>query len=205
MVLEHVHISHVSKTGNLIPSVGFPPGQTCRPDAPCLPKCYARKGRFAFSHNKNLLQRNLSIWKEDPEFFRREIILASFPARFFRWFPSGDIPDPNFLQMMVDVYHDVPGTRFLAFTKKHELVNDYLDRNPMWDQEHLVIALSAWGDDYHFDNPHNLPVAYIKFKNKPCTIPENAWQCPKFCGDCVFSHRSCWDMRCGDCVVFDEH
>ena len=205
MITEHVHISHVSKTGNLIPSIGFPAGATCRPNAPCLPKCYARKGRFAFSHNKNLLQRNLRIWKEDPEFFRREAILAAFPAKFLRWFPSGDIPDENFLKMMVDLTKDVPGTRFLGFTKKFEMVNDYLDHHPMWDEDHLTIALSAWGDDFHFDNPYNLPVAYIRFKKKPCTIPENAWQCPKFCGDCVFSKHSCWDMKRGDCVVFDEH
>lgn len=205
LVLEHVHVSHVSKTGNLIPSVGFPPVKTCRPDAPCIKKCYARKGRFAFNHNKNLLQRNLRIWKEDPEFFKREIILAAFPAKFFRWFPSGDIPDPNFLKMMIDVYHAVPGTKFLAFTKKDDLINDYLDHHPMWDQDHLVIFLSAWGNKFQPKNPHNLPVAYVNLKDEDCVIPADAFKCPKFCGDCVYSHESCWDKRCGESVVFDEH
>lgn len=205
MVLEHVHISHVSKTGDLIPSVGFPPGKTCRPDAPCIPKCYARKGRFAFRRNKELLERNLRIWNQDHDFFQHEVMIAAFQSRFFRWFPSGDIPDPNFLRMMIDTYEKVPGTRFLAFTKKDDIVNDYLDHNPMWDEDHFVLALSAWGDDFHINNPHNLPVAYIRFKNKPCTIPPSARQCPKFCGDCVFSKASCWDLKRGESVVFDEH
>ena len=205
MVKDHVHVSHVSKTGDLIPSVGLPPGSTCRPDAPCFRKCYARKGRFAFSHNKNLLQRNLSIWNEDHEFFKREIIIAAFPARFFRWFPAGDIPDQDFLKMMIEVYKEVPGTRFLGFTKKFELVNDYLDHNQMWDQDHLKIVFSAWGDDFKVPNPHNLPMAYIRFKDGSCTIPEKCYQCPKFCGDCVLTEHSCWDLQLGEAVVFDEH
>lgn len=205
MITEHVHISHVSKTGGLIPSVGFPPGETCRRDAPCLKKCYARKGRFAFNHNKNLLKRNLLIWKEDPEFFRREIILAAFPSKFFRWFPSGDIPDMAFLRMMVRLTTDVPGTKFLAFTKKDYLVNEYLDHNPMWDQDHLVIILSAWGNQFQPENPYNLPVAYVRLKDEECIIPEDAHPCMNFCGDCVLTEDSCWSRRCGESTVFNEH
>ena len=106
--------------------------------------------------------------------------------------------------MMVSVSEEVPGTRFLAFTKKDGLVNEYLDAHPMWPGN-LVIALSAWGDNFKLDNPHNLPVAYIRFKNSKCTIPAGARQCPKFCGDCVFSRASCWDLGQGESVVFDEH
>lgn len=204
LVLEHVHVSHVSKTGDLIPSVGLPPGKTCRPDAPCLKKCYARKGRFAFQRNKELLQKNLRIWNEDHDFFAHEVMIAAFPAKFFRWFPSGDIPDEDFLKMMVSVSDEVPGTRFLAFTKKDDLVNQYLDTHPMWPGN-LVIALSAWGDEFEIKNPHGLPMAYIRFKKKQCTIPPDAHQCPKFCGDCVFSKASCWDLKPGESVVFDEH
>ena len=204
MVLEHVHVSHVSKTGDLIPSVGLPPGKTCRPDAPCLKKCYARKGRFAFQHNRELLQRNLRIWNADPKFFEREIMIAAYPAKFFRWFPSGDIPDEAFLRMMIRVADEIRGTKFLAFTKKDDLVNEYLNKHPMWS-DNLVIALSAWGDNFRIKNPYNLPVAYIRFKKTPCKIPTDARQCPKFCGDCVFSKASCWDLRPGESVVFDEH
>ena len=202
MVLDHVHISHVSKTGNLIPSCGFQAGTTCRPDAPCYKECYARKGRFAFNHNKNLLAKNLAIWKEDHDFFRREIIIAAFPEKFFRWFPSGDIPDEAFYDMMCQVAREVPGTRFLAFTKKYELVNDYLNHHE--EPENLKTVLSAWGD-FTPDNPHNLPMAYVELKDQPCEIPEYARACPLYCGDCVYSHHSCWDLEHGEAVKFKQH
>ena len=88
-MLSHVHISYgVSKLGAEIPSVSLPVGCTCRPDAPCLRKCYGRRGRFSFSRTKALIQNN---------------------------------------------------------------------------------------------------------------------QCPKYCGDCVITGESCWDLKSGEAVCFDEH
>ena len=202
MITDHVHFSHVSKTGNTIPSCGFQAGATCRPDAPCYQLCYARKGRFAFNHNKNLLTTNLRIWQEDHEFFKREVIITSFPAKFFRWFPSGDIPDPEFYVMMNEVCGAVPGTRYFAPTKRYEIVNEYLDHHE--EPENLTTVLSAWGD-FIPPNPHNLPMAYVRLKNQPCKIPEDAYECPLFCGDCVRTGHSCWDLKRGESVVFNQH
>ena len=202
MVKDHVHFSHVSKTGDQIPSCGFPVGETCRPDAPCRLLCYGRRGRFAFAHNKDLLETNLEIWHENPAFFRQEVIITSFPAKFFRWFPIGDIPDPQFYAMMCDVCSDVPGTRYLAFTKKYEIVNDYLDHYE--EPDNLTTVLSAWGD-FVPENPHNLPVAYIRLKNQQCSIPKDAYECPLFCGNCVLTGHSCWDLKRGESVVFNQH
>lgn len=204
MVTDHVHISKgVTKLGTDIPSVSLPPVLSCRPDAPCFKKCYARRGRFAFPHNKSLLQMNLDIWNEDPVQFERDVIIAAFHSRFFRWHSAGDIPDAKYLNMMVSVAEKLPDTKFLCFSKKYEIINDYLDTYSAFPKN-LSIVLSAWGD-FRPDNPHNLPMAYVRFKCGQTDIPPSAFQCSKYCGDCVMSGCSCWDLQIGQSVCFNEH
>lgn len=210
-MLAHVHISRGNtKLGVNIPSVNLPPADTCRPNAPCTHKCYARKGRFSFSHNRDLMATNLQIWKEDPIIYEREIMVTAFTAKFFRWHSAGDIPDVFYLDMMVRVAERLPSTKFLCFTKKFELVNSYIDRHGLLP-DNLTIVFSAWGN-WQPNNVHGLPVAYVKLRKEECVIPDNAKACPGYCGDCVCSGCSCWDLKRGfyddgktDCVVFNEH
>ena len=204
MITQHVHISRgVTKLGTNMPSVSLPPVLTCREDAPCFSRCYARRGRFAFPHNKSLLQTNLDIWNEDPVAFERDVIIAAFPSRFFRWHSAGDIPDLRYLGMMARVAQSIPETRFLCFTKKHELVNEYIAAYGELPGN-LIIVFSAWGD-FLPDNPYNLPVAYVRFRNQQTSIPASAFQCPNYCGECVATGCSCWDLKPGQSVCFNEH
>lgn len=203
---KHVHISRgVSKLGANIPSISMPPVITCRSDAPCFKKCYARRGRFAFQKNKDLLQMNLDIWNENPEIFEQAIISAAYFSKYFRYFSSGDIPDASFIAMMVRVAKCCPATSFLCFTKKYELVDEYVKANGELP-DNLSIVYSAWGD-FKPENPFGFPVAYIRFKNVEVNIPENARACSGYCGDCVQTGESCWTLKrkCGDAVVFNEH
>lgn len=204
-VRERVHISHgVTKLGADIPSVSFPAVITCDPNAPCFKKCYARKGRFAFKRNKDLLQKNLDIWKSDPSGFFFDVKFSAFHSRFFRYFSSGDIPDADFFASMVDLALELPDTRFLAFTKKADIVNTYISDHGDLPQN-LCIVFSAWGS-WVPHNPYGLPIAYIRFKTGDSGyIPENARPCPKYCGDCVTTGCSCWDLRKGESVCFVEH
>lgn len=205
MVTEHVHISRgVTKLGADIPSVSLPPVCTCRPDAPCAKKCYARKGRWCFSHNRALLRQNIDVWNEDPVSFQRDILIASFHSRFFRWHSSGDIPDMRYLEMMVDTAKRLPDTKFLCFTKKFEMVNEYLSIHKAFPQN-LRMVFSAWGS-FIPENPYNLPMAYVRFRgSNQSNIPADALQCKNYCGDCVMSGCSCWDLKPGESVVFNEH
>lgn len=201
---RHVHISRgVSKLGANIPSVSLPPVLTCRADAPCTGKCYARKGRFSFLHMRDLLLSNLAIWNADPIRYKTDVAIAAFHNRFFRWHASGDIPNATYLAMMVELAAQLPGTRFLCFTKKFELVNTFISENGM-PPENLRIVFSAWGD-FVPDNPHNLPMAYVRFKTQQTQIPASVFSCPNFCGECVLGGSSCWDLRLGESVCFDEH
>lgn len=205
-----IHISNgVSKLGTAIPSINFPPVITCNPDAPCFKQCYARKGRFSFSHNKSLLQQNLDAWNKDKEGFERELINAFISARFVRYFSSGDIPDGDFLRMMDRIAEKLPNTEFLCFTKKYELVNSYIElMNAIGCSvpQNLHIVLSAWGDWIPY-NPYNLPVAYVHLKSGEGAdkIPDNAIPCSKYCAECVKTDRSCWCLRNGQSVVFEQH
>ena len=201
---EQLHISTcVSKLGANIPSVNLPPVVTCRKDAPCYKKCYARKGRFCFPRNKNYLEQNLHKWETDPKGFEINVKLAALPVKFFRWHSSGDIPDMKYLEMMVRVAIETPDTHFLCFSKKYEMVNEWLDKFGNFPPN-LNIVYSAWGN-FIPENPHHLPMAYIKLRKESCNIPEDAHHCPKYCGDCVMTGCSCWDLRRGESVFFDEH
>lgn len=207
MVTDHVYISkHNSKLGAAIPTINLPPIITCRPDAPCADRCYACKGRFRFDNVRKKAQQNLQIWNEDPAFFASEVHIAAFHSRFFRWHSSGDIPDMRYLAVMIQAAERLPGTRFLCFTKKYELVNQYLDNVEKPLPNNLVIVLSAWGDFQPY-NPHKLPVAYVRFSKQQDDprIPENALVCSNYCGECVMNGCSCWDLKPGESVVFNEH
>ena len=203
---RHLHVSRgITKLGQSIPSVSLPPVITCRADAPCARVCYARKGRFRFTHNMELLQNNLDLWHEDPEGFERDLTIAAYTSRFFRYHSAGDIPDDAYLAMMVRVADACPGTGFLCFTKKFELVNRYIAQSGMLPSN-LNMVFSAWGS-FLPENPWGLPVAYIRFRKGENHIPDNARQCSGYCGECVQTGCSCWDLRrgCSDCVVFNQH
>ena len=206
MVVGHVHISNgISKLGPAIPSVNLPPVITCDKMAGCAKKCYARKGRFSFKHVKELLRRNLDVWENDPDGYERDVKIAAYTSRFFRFHSSGDIPDANYLAMMVRVATSCPHTSFLCFTKKYAIVNQYIESNGIQAMPpNLHIVYSAWGS-FIPDNPFNLPVAYIRFKKVETFIPKDAHQCSGYCGECVQTGRSCWDLKQGESVVFNEH
>lgn len=204
MQLHHVHISTGNaKLGTQIPSVNLPAITTCIKDAPCAGKCYARRGRMAFAKVKQKAETNLLLWQNEPDMFERDVKIAAFPSRFFRWHCSGDIPDAEYLVMMARTATDLPDMKFLAFTKKFALVNAYLDQQgPL--PCNLIVVFSAWGD-WLPENPHGLPEAHILFNGQYQTMQDGSILCPRYCGDCVRMEDNCWSMKKGGMVYFREH
>lgn len=201
-----LHIStSVSKLGSSIPSINLPAIITCRPDAPCYKQCYARKGCFNFKHNRELLMGNLELWQTNPVQFEFEASIGVALSMYTRWHSSGDIPDSGYFEMMVRIAEERCNTNFLAFTKKYEIVNAYLDENEGRLPDNLTVVFSAWGDEFQPHNPYNLPVAYIRFKDKQTTIPEDAHECSGNCGQCAAHEGSCWHLKRGESVVFNQH
>lgn len=198
-----LHISRSnSKLGSQIPSVNLPAGSTCRPDAPCRAKCYALKGRFRFRNVRNAAVDNLTLWNTLPDVYEINIICGIYGSKYFRWHSSGDIPDAAYLDMMFRVARKLPDTKFLCFSKKYELINEKLNTEPC--PVNLTLVLSSWGC-FVPENPHNLPVAYVRFKDSNILIPDNAYHCTTHCGNCVQTEHSCWELSHGESVFFDEH
>lgn len=194
-----------SKLG-LIPSINLPPVITCRENCPCVKNCYAMKGRYLFKNVKERHLHNYQAYLESPtEYFntvKDAISGGIITYSYFRWHSSGDIVDKQYFAGMVEVANALPQTSFLAFTKKFEIVNAFLDNGEIIP-ENLHIVFSAWGDNFHIENPYQFPVAHVRFKDESLNtqIPESAVECSGDCTNCL----QCWHVKSGESVVFNKH
>lgn len=189
-------------TGNTkmghIPSVSLPPVESCRPGCPCAKKCYAVKISRIRPNVAACYRRNLDAWRSDPKGYALQVAAAAITTRYFRWHVAGDIPDDTYFQMMCKVAIDCPGTNFLAFTKRWDIVNPYADRIP----HNLQVIYSAWGDLLP-ENPHELPVAHVIFRGAE---PDPSWKiCGGNCTDCICKGIGCWELQRGEHIAFYEH
>lgn len=201
-----IKISKSNSKLGLIPSVSLPPILTCRQACPCQTDCYALKGRYRFQNVKNNLSSNLELYITSPDQYFNEIKEAIDGGivrySYFRWHAAGDIVDEDYFIRMVKLAEELPHVNFLAFTKKYELVNNFIRVNGDLP-ENLNLVFSAWGNMLDVDNPFDLPVAYVRFKdkNKNGFIPETALGCSGNCTSCL----QCWSIKKKQSVVFDKH
>lgn len=196
-----VHVSTtVSKLGPSIPTVNLPAVITCRKDAPCTKNgCYARKGRWNFPNVKNSLATNLKAYQENSKLYFDMIAQTFNLFKYARFHSSGDIVDYNYLVGMCRVARKCKDTQILAFTKKFELINQYISdghRIP----KNLHIVFSSW-KDFVPDNPYNLPTAWVKFPDEENFIPENALECSGKCDKCL----TCFHLNKKQAVYFKKH
>ena len=200
---------NISKTNSklgVIPSINLPPIVTCRENCPCAKDCYARKGNFRFANVQKSLIDNLSAYQNNPlDYFntiKNEIDNGIILHKYFRWHAAGDIVDEAYFENMVELAKQLPETKFLAFTKKYELVNAYIERGQGLPSN-LNIVFSAWGKLLPLENPHGLPVAYIRFNKSELNgmIPDDAEECAGDCTSCL----KCWNVKFGQSVVFNKH
>lgn len=196
-----------SKLGAHIPTLNQPAIITCNRSAPCAKcgGCYACKGPMAFANVKSAYIFNMQSYLRDAEAFFNAIdeYLNSGLViyKFFRWHSAGDIIDALYFEKMVELAKKTPYTKFLAFTKKFDIVNDFLNGGGTIPKN-LSIVFSAWGDGFQPENPHGLPVAHIRLKNeRVTTIPHTAQECGGDCSQC----QKCWHLKNGEAVVFNQH
>lgn len=201
-----VKISKTNSKLGVIPSINLPPIVTCRPNCPCSKDCYATKGRFRFPNVKDNMNHNYAAYLANPDEYFDDICKSindgMVSYSYFRWHASGDIIDERYFKGMVEVAKKLPHTSFLAFTKKYEIVNDYI-RKYGEVPPNLHIVLSAWGASFRLDNRYSLPVAHVRFANpeEDSTIPEAAIECSGNCQTCL----RCWNIKSGQSVVFNQH
>ena len=189
-----------SKLGGQIYSINLPPVITCRSDAPCFKGCYACKGNWLFPNVKNSLQQNLDAYKSNPDLFFESVAIQTALVRFCRWHSSGDIVDMQYFEGMCKVARKNKETHYLCFTKKYEIINEFLSKGKRIPKN-LSIVFSAW-DNWIPENPYELPMTYVygkEFNNE--LIPKDAIPCG---GKCETS-QACWTLKKGQHVYFLKH
>lgn len=190
-----------SKMGSVL-SVSLPSIKTCRQCA-CREKCYAQKLERLRPSVRNAYQHNLEVLQKDPDTYWREVEASIMMSRFFRFHVSGDIPNAGYLKNMVDVTNRNPHCQVLCFTKKYEIVNEFIsDGGVLPDNLHMIF--SGWvGLDMR--NPFSLPEAHVKYRDGSTTAREDAIKCGGNCTECAMTDGGCWSLQKGQQVVFDEH
>jgi hypothetical protein len=185
-----------SKLGR-IPNLSLIPGKDCG-DVPCKRDCYALKAwrqypevKAAWSHNSHLAHSNREAFFADVESY-----LAKRMPRFFRWHVAGDILDQSYLGQMKRLARAYPATKFLAFTKRHDLAFVNLPENLA-----IVFSMwSGWGDVDHA-RKLGLPIAWMQ-DGAETRVPANVLECPGNCETCGM----CWQLKkIGRDVVFHKH
>lgn len=194
-----------SKLSGQIPSVNLPAIKTCRADAPCKHLCYATKGNFKYPNVEKSHLENLAHFVTNKDAYFNDIIeflsgLVSY--KYFRFHSSGDIVNDDYFLGMIKVAKKCKNIKFLAFTKKFEIVNNYL-KNGGVIPKNLKIVFSAWDKNFKIDNPYNLPTTYVYFKDEKLNpdIPDLAIPCVGKCYEC----QACWGLKNGQAVVFKQH
>ena len=198
------------KTGSCCNDLAFPT-VTCREDAPCKlnGQCYCMHGMQTTSNVQQAYLRNLRLYNTDIEDFWQQIEfkVRHCPMPLFRFFDCGDFPNQEFVKGSCLLAKKFPEIKFLAYTKHYEWVNEYLDQGGEIP-DNYVIRFSMWHNQWKVPNPHNLPVAWVDFKDKTLNpdFPKNCVSCANqldktiTCSTC----RICWKKNIQN-VKFKQH
>lgn len=202
-----------------IPSVSLPAGQSCRGDCECQKKCYAGRIERLRPAVRKAYESNYKLLQESPDVYWREVEASIMMSRFFRFHVSGDIPDMNYFYRMVQVANRQRHCEILCFTKKYDVVNEFLlnqysnistsTQEAGIEPKHLLpknlhIILSGW-PGLNMDNPFGLPEAHVRFKDGSTTAKPSAKECGGNCTECACTDDGCWTLQYGEQVVFNEH
>lgn len=190
-----------SKMGD-IKSVSLPAILTCR-ECGCNKKCYARRIERRRKNVHAAYMNNLEILNTNPELYWREVEATIMMSRFFRYHVSGDIPNAEYFQKMVEIAERQKHCEMLCFTKKFDIVNNFLYGGGVIP-DNLHILFSAWVG-LKMDNPFSLPEAHVRFKDGTTTASEGAIHCGGNCTNCAITDSGCWTLKKGEQLVLDEH
>lgn len=185
-----------------VTSFSLPPVTTCRKDAPCKKDCYACKIQRLRPAVKAAYERNYKLLKENPESVFKQLEAHLFTVRFFRFHVSGDFYNAEYFSKVMDLARSCNWCRFIAFTKQYEIANDYI-KNGGTIPENFNLIFSAWGKNWKFPNPYNLPVAEVIFKGEE---PNPEWlTCGGNCQECSCKGVGCWQLKKGETIYFNKH
>jgi hypothetical protein len=185
-----------------IPNVSLTPCKACSPDAPCKKKCYAMKAyrmyplvRKAWDINTKEVATNREKYFADIRKF-----LAKKKPKYFRWHVAGDIPDVEYLGQMIQIAYEFRETKFLAFTKRHDIIEKYFGDDAPLNLEIVMSMWPGWGKATA-GKAQGFRRAWMQ-DGTETRVPKDAIECPGFCENCGM----CWSLgKLGRDVVFNAH
>lgn len=192
-----------SKMGD-IASVSLPAGITCRCDCECSKKCYAKKLERIRKSVREAYKNNYELLMNDSDTYWREVEASIMMSRFFRFHVSGDIPDSDYFQHMVDISSRNKHCRILCFTKKYGIVNAYLDEHGGSLPDNLQVIFSGWRG-LSMENPYGLPEAHVVYRDGTTTARVGYTPCSGNCTECAITNSGCWELQRGEQIAFNEH
>lgn len=199
----HVTISEGNVKMGSVASVSLLPFLSCPGTCSktCGSACYAAK---IANLRKTVLEsyaRNQAIAIYRPDVYWTSVDLAMKKVCWFRFHVSGDILNMRYFEKMIEVCRNNPTTNVLVFTKKYDIVNDWIATNGELP-ENLHILFSGW-TNLTPKNPHGLPETNVVEKGK---TPRAGWtMCGGNCFECALNGVGCWTAKKGDCIAFNMH
>jgi len=200
--MSNVRLSPGNSKMGSIPSVSLPALKTCRVCG-CNKECYALKLERLRKNVRAAYQANLDLLNSDSETYWREVKGAIMMARYFRFHVSGDIPDAEYFENMVRVAADCPHCEILCFTKKFNIINEWIAKGNQLPSN-LHIIFSGWVG-LEMENPYSLPEAHVRYRSGDTTARPDAIPCGGNCTKCAVTNGGCWTLKNGQQVVFDKH
>lgn len=202
-----VSISQGNNKMGKVASVSLLPIITCpaRCNGTCGDKCYAKKLAILRPTVARAYARNTAVARLAPEAFFKVVSKAMASARYFRFHVSGDVPNRGYLDMVAYLSLIHPYCEVLMFTKRFELVNEFIDDGNTIPRN-LHLLFSGWTNLRPTDeglNPNGLPETTV-YASEADIRPE--WTlCGGNCLDCAIHDGGCWVAKPGETIAFKIH
>lgn len=196
-----ISISKGNRKTGAIRSLSLPPFITCDPGLHCYKDCYARKVERYSPDAKKAYKRNLDLYQANKKLYWDAIQYLTKIDSFFRYSVAGDIADRDYLQGIHDTAIENKNCRYLVFTKKYKLVNNFYSENIKPDN--LIILFSVDFDQVEPDNPHKFPLIHVVESLE--NIPDNWSVCGGNCFDCICRNTGCWTLEPGARLAILKH
>ena len=167
----------------------------------CGAACYAAKLANLRPSVLKSYAVNTALALHRPDLYWAQVNTAVMAVRYFRFHVSGDIMNYDYFCHMVEVARANDRTEILCFTKRYEIVNQWIDANGELPAN-LHVLFSGW-TNLDPINPHQLPETNVIQRGAE---PADNWKiCGGNCFNCACRGLGCWNANRGDVVAFHIH
>ena len=201
--LRAISVSNSNSKMGAVASVSTLPFITCpaRCADTCGAECYAAKLANLRPSVLKSYAKNTALAMLRPDLFWSQINVAVMAVRYFRFHVSGDIMNADYFGHMVEIARNNPKTEIMAFTKRYEIVNAWMDKNGSLPAN-LHILFSGWSNLDPI-NPYGLPETTVYHTESE--IDDSWLHCGGNCFECACRGVGCWQARRGDVIAFKKH